>query len=369
MPLDPSIPLQAKTATFDQGAAFSGALANQAQRVKTEDEKLAAANNRLTAIGSLLNSVKDQRSYTMAKQQLAQVGIINPQDIPDEYDPAFVEMHKNTFANAKTQLDKQFKLAEIEQMKAGGATGTLLNRLQAEPALMDTYLGKANAPKGIIVQGGQAGMMPGYNASVASTEGAKKEAEQAAILETAGNIESEKTRGAAAGKSLGEQDKRAINAPNNLMLINEAEKLLPQATSGLMAHGARGIANAFGKSTESSKADRRLNVLSAALTASVPRMEGPQSDKDVAMYKQAAGDVANPDVPYEDRLDALNTMKSLQEKYQGKEEVKVSGEPLDTKAINAAQVGKLSLKDPRVKKALDSGYTPEEIIAHITKGK
>lgn len=146
---------------------------------KAQDKQLTAANNKLTAIGNLLSNVKDQNSYSMAKQQLAAAGIINPQDIPDQYDPAFVEMHRNSVLNAKTQLDKQFKLAEIEQMKAGGATGTLLNRLQSDPHLMDAYLGKVNANKGIMVQGGQAGMMPGYNQAVGSTEYTKSQQSEA----------------------------------------------------------------------------------------------------------------------------------------------------------------------------------------------
>ncbi len=185
----------------------------------TRDAQLTAASNKLAAVGNLLNGVKDQPSYSMAKQQLEQYGIVKPGDIPDQYDPNFVQMHKDSLLNAKAQLEKQFKMAEIDQMKAGGATGTLLNRLQNDPALMDAYLGKANANKGLVIQNGQAGMLPGYNTSVASTEGAKKSAEQQAILNTAGDIEKEKTIGAATGKTEGEIGKRAINAPNNLMLI------------------------------------------------------------------------------------------------------------------------------------------------------
>jgi len=343
----------------------------KAIEANAQNEQLTAANNKLTAIGNLLNGVKDQQSYSMAKQQLAAAGIINPQDIPDQYDPAYVDMHKNSVMNAKAQLDKQFKLQQIAESKAGGTSGILLDRLANEPDLKSALLTKTNAGKGVVMNPstGQAEIVEGYNPAVASTEGAKKAAEQQAILGTAADIESEKGMGAAAGKTRGEQEKRALSAPNNLLLIQEAEGLLPNATSGLAQRAGRGVANMVGVSTDASKADRQLEVLSAALTAGVPRMEGPQSDKDVAMYKQAAGDIANPNIPYEDRLAALGTIKELNNKYQGAEQISTSVEPLNTKKVNAAQVGKLSLKDPRVKAALAAGYTPDEIAAHLTKGR
>lgn len=393
MPIDPSIPLQGlrsdqpfdAASEYQKGFQLQRNMVNapyqtqqlqaQAQQAQTSagDAKTTAAMNRLTAVGSLLNNVKDQRTYTMALQTLSSAGVELPHDTPQEYDPEYVDMYRNSVASTKAKIEQQYKLAEIAQMQAGGSTGTLLNRLKADPSLMDAYMGKANANKGLISQNGQMSMAPGYNEGVASTEGAKKLAEQQAILGTAGQIESEKAQGAAAGKTLGEQDKRAINAPNNLMLISEAEKLLPQATSGLGQIAMRGAANMAGYSTDSSKADRQLNVLSAALTQSVPRMEGPQSDKDTAMYKQAAGDVGNADVPYEDRLAALQTMKLLQNKYQhlnGIDTAQKAEEPrLDAAKINAAQVGKLSTKDPRVKQALDAGYSPDEIAQFLTRGK
>jgi RecA/RadA recombinase len=44
-------------------------------------------------------------------------------------------------------------------------------------------------------------------------------------------------------------------------------------------------------------------------------MEGPQSNIDVEMYRQAAGDIANPNIPADTRKAAIVTIRTLNEKY------------------------------------------------------
>ena len=47
------------------------------------------------------------------------------------------------------------------------------------------------------------------------------------------------------------------------------------------------------------------------ITAKVPKMSGPQSDKDVAMYKEAAGNIGNPMVPWELKKAAIATIREI----------------------------------------------------------
>ena len=47
----------------------------------------------------------------------------------------------------------------------------------------------------------------------------------------------------------------------------------------------------------------------------VPRFEGPQSDRDTALYTAAAGDVGNPNKPIATRLAAVQQMVELNKKY------------------------------------------------------
>jgi hypothetical protein len=48
-------------------------------------------------------------------------------------------------------------------------------------------------------------------------------------------------------------------------------------------------------------------------------MEGPQSDKDVLLYRQMAGDVANRDLPIATRAAALDAIEKVAQKYRSGE--------------------------------------------------
>jgi hypothetical protein len=274
-----------------------------------ESENNATASNlklaaqKIDMIGNLLGGAKDQNSYTKRRDLAIAQGIASAQDIPEQYDPEVVSSWINTLAQSKAQLDMDYKRAAIEEMKAGGSTGVFANRLMKEPGLREAYFNKVNASKGLMTDPntGEVTNVSGYNQALGATEFEKSR---------------QKERGDITGKAQGAKEKKAIEAPNILMLAEEAEKLLPQATSGLMQRGVRAATDIAGVSTNASRADRQLQVIAAALTSSVPRMEGPQSDRDTMLYKQAAGDVANAQVPYSDRIAALRTIKALQNKYK-----------------------------------------------------
>lgn len=112
-----------------------------------------------------------------------------------------------------------------------------------------------------------------------------------------------------------EQDARAKKAADVINLASEAKNILKDASSGLVGGLKTTAAEALGMSTDSSKADARLKVISGQLVMNMPRMEGPQSDADRLLYQQMAGDIANPKVPRETRAAALETIIGLQQKY------------------------------------------------------
>lgn len=60
-----------------------------------------------------------------------------------------------------------------------------------------------------------------------------------------------------------------------------------------------------------------LRTVAGRLVQKVPRFEGPQSDKDVALYKQMAADAGNDKIPRERRLMAVQKMREI---YQGYED-------------------------------------------------
>ena len=117
-----------------------------------------------------------------------------------------------------------------------------------------------------------------------------------------------------------------VNMPNKnvkastdaLSIVDEARSLIPQATGSYVGLGADMVAQAVGSATDGAKAAAKLKVLQANLMLKQPRMEGPQSDKDVMLYREAAGQIGDPTVPADIKLAALDTIQTLHEKYVGK---------------------------------------------------
>ena len=99
-------------------------------------------------------------------------------------------------------------------------------------------------------------------------------------------------------------------------IIPEIRALLSKATGSYLGAGADLLANTVGISTEGAKATAQLKTLSGQMVAAMPKMSGPQSDKDVAMYKDMAGNLSDPTIPIETRLAALETIEKLNEKYK-----------------------------------------------------
>lgn len=206
---------------------------------------------------------------------------------------------------------------QMTSMPAGGP-------VLLEPPLLDGVERPAT-PMASPMGGGQAGfgLSPTYADAIASLEArkaaARKQAEAGVELGTAPAIKAATEVATITAKAGAEaqagRDKKARDAKVVIDLAKEAEKILPQASSGFFQGLATEGAKKIGVSTEASKADARLKVISAALTSNVPRFEGPQGVLDVELYKQAAGDVANPELPFQDRQAALSTIIELQSKY------------------------------------------------------
>lgn len=119
----------------------------------------------------------------------------------------------------------------------------------------------------------------------------------------------------ATGKNSPQQDiKRAQNV---LSLTQQAEQILSsgKATGSGIGSLLDTGASWFGVSTEGAQGTAQLSTIAGQLVSNMPRMEGPQSDKDVAMYKQMAGDLSNASLPVATRMAALRQLQALNEKY------------------------------------------------------
>ena len=119
------------------------------------------------------------------------------------------------------------------------------------------------------------------------------------------------------GKFAEDLRKNVKNAKDAFTTIQAVSDILGsnKPSSGRAENILTGTREFFGGGGEQSKADAQLKVLGQKLVQQVPRFEGPQSDKDVASYQAAAGDVGNPNMPIASRMAALQVLVDLNKKY------------------------------------------------------
>jgi hypothetical protein len=122
--------------------------------------------------------------------------------------------------------------------------------------------------------------------------------------------------GEAAGKAQGAILSRALNAEGIEDILNIAEPLIDEATGSGTGAGRDKLAAFFGVSTTGAQAIAQLLPLQAAIMLRQPRMEGPQSDRDVQLYREAAGQLGDPAVPRETKKAAIQTIRRLQQQYK-----------------------------------------------------
>lgn len=119
---------------------------------------------------------------------------------------------------------------------------------------------------------------------------------------------------AADKKLLQSMDQSSRDAEDSNALILQAEALLPKAT-GSMAGKARDVVlGAGGYSTDASEAATQLKIIGGGLVSKVPKMSGPQSDADVRLYREMAGQVADESQPIGNRMAALKTLKEINQR-------------------------------------------------------
>ena len=192
---------------------------------------------------------------------------------------------------------------------------------QAAPAQTQARPPAASAAGGRVAGGGVAtgGVATGGSVSPAQLEQQMALGKKAAEtnIETGAVVQRERLKppAAAEGQQLATDVKNQGFADRTYGLMQQINQEIAKSTGSTIGAGVDTVAAALGKSTEGSKAIARLNVLSYNILANIPRFEGPQSDIDVQMYKQAAGDFNNRKLPVEDRLAALGALNSILQRY------------------------------------------------------
>lgn len=111
---------------------------------------------------------------------------------------------------------------------------------------------------------------------------------------------------------------KITDARDVLALLDQAEPLIEKATGSYAGQAVDEANRFFGRSTEGAQATAELKALEAALIGKMPKMSGPQSDKDVELYRQAAGRISDPTLPRETRKAAVRTIREINQRYLGR---------------------------------------------------
>ena len=90
----------------------------------------------------------------------------------------------------------------------------------------------------------------------------------------------------------------------------------PLPTGSGIGAGFDWVASLAGSAPKGVAEADKLRVIGGILTSKVPRMEGPQSNVDVQLYRETAGQVGDATLPRSRRLAALDTVERLLAKYE-----------------------------------------------------
>jgi len=107
------------------------------------------------------------------------------------------------------------------------------------------------------------------------------------------------------------------DAREALNLIETARQIIPKSTGSWLGAGVDQVGRVFGASTGGDTAAAQLKALEGALVSKMPKMTGPQSDKDVLLYKQMAGEIGDPTIPKSRKLAALQVIEEIQKRHAG----------------------------------------------------
>lgn len=182
--------------------------------------------------------------------------------------------------------------------------------------LVDTVTGETvrEIPKGLAPQAPQQPKEVGYTVMTDANGNAVYVPNKPNMpaLDMMGRPTTYKPAPTAAEAKVQEKQAQAKKLP---VLINEAEKLIQGATGSYLGAGADIAARTVGLSTEGAKNIASLKALEANLVLSMPRLEGPQSNLDQQLYREAAAQIGDPTVPAGTKQAALDTIKRINVNY------------------------------------------------------
>lgn len=159
---------------------------------------------------------------------------------------------------------------------------------------------------GAAVQPAAPAVTAGNVVELSPQQQAQNEANRAAMVDRAKAGVVRETASAATTRQMSQMQEAA----------SLANKLLDEGPTGSGVGALADRVGSFvGQPIKGAAQAAQLKALGGWLVANVPRMEGPQSDRDVANYSVMAGQVGDETLPPATRKAALQTVIALQNKY------------------------------------------------------
>jgi len=292
--------------TFDPQAAVAGQAAVPGNARGAIEMAMLSRNPMLQKLGGIDYAAMLKREEPVTLPEGAQR--IGP-------DGKIIVENKKDF---RPPVAPDFKIGELRKMKMGRnevtqeyqgggvwkeiskgeldkpASTTVIN----PPAITAVTLQDPNNPNATIVVDGRSGRVLGAGPKL--TETGKSNFKQATTMQGIGS-DLQKAEDLLLGQVRDSEG-------------NVTKGSLPTGSGiGSVVDSAAGL---FGMSPSGAKEADALKVVAGKLIQKVPRFEGPQSDKDVALYKQMAADAGNERIPRERRVAAVQKMREIYSGYE-----------------------------------------------------
>ncbi len=288
-----------------QGAEMAKNLATMGtQRSQADKANYEAQSQRLKDMYNLVTSAVDPPSYARVRGIAANMGL-DVSQIPEQYDPVFVEQAKNSVLTAAERLDAEARArtASIQERQAKVAereVGLREEELRDKRAAAKTGVREDEdvVARTETAANGTVRMYNKYGKLLKTEAGAGKP-----------SATFEKTTAARQ-----EMQRNLKETTSSLREIVKDNGLIDQSTGSGFGRGVDFAARFAGKATKGDIALGKLAIIADQVLKLVPRFAGPQSDKDTQTYREAAGQLSDGTLPNEIRKEAAKTIIELYER-------------------------------------------------------
>lgn len=242
----------------------------------------------------------------------------------DDQSAIIAQLRRQNMLGQMAQLSGDRVLSPLgrQQMSSAQDTAMQLGNQNARRQLrtdeqafrtQQTQQSQQNADRAYQLQLAQAALNEQFRRDNLAQTTADREAQRAVSLANA--KEAADARRAASTQStekVARELRGELNKANSMSsLVEEAYTILQgddAPGTSLPTRALRSTAEALGYATSGTKSLRKLSSIGSLLVQAAPKLGGAMSDSDVKLYQDAAGALADPGIPNDAKMAALETM-------------------------------------------------------------